>query len=102
MHLEKEETILFPYIERLEAAREAGWGIPAPRSEWGENPLALMEDEHASALEALEKMGRLVGAYAGCAHYAEVVAGLGALGQDLGVHVHLENDILFPRVRGLM
>lgn len=102
LHLEKEETILFPYIERLEAAREAGLGIPAARSEWGENPLGLMEDEHASAIAAMETMRRLAGGYEGCAHHGELMAGLEDLRLDLRVHIHLENNLLFPRVRRMM
>lgn len=102
LHLEKEETILFPYIERLEAARETGAGMPAARSEWDGNPLELMEDEHASAIAAMEKMRGLVGGYESSAHYGELVTGLDELRRDLGVHIHLENHILFPRVRRMM
>lgn len=87
MHMRKEELILFPAIRRSEG--------------WIGQPIAVMEDEHASAGRALAEMRRLTGGYAppahACATYRALYAGLEALEKDLHLHIHLENNILFPR-----
>lgn len=104
LHIDKEETILFPYLDRLEAA--AANSQPLPHPGWAENPLELMEDEHASAIEALARMRQLTAHYSipdfACPTYAALMNGLRELELDLQVHIHLENDILFPRARRIM
>ncbi len=104
LHIDKEETVLFPYLDRLEAAVANSQTPPHPG--WSENPLELMEDEHASATEALARMRQLTAHYTipdnACPTYAALMAGLRELEADLHLHIHLENDILFPRARQLM
>lgn len=105
MHMHKEEVILFPFIERCEAAVHAG--SPIPPSPFGSlaNPIAMMESEHESAGSALRAMrsatnGYEVPSYA-CITYRSMLEGLRELEQDLHLHIHLENNILFPRAIAL-
>lgn len=87
MHMHKEEFILFPAIRR---------GEP-----WIRQPIAVMEMEHESAGEALASLRRITAGYQppehACATYRALYAGLEELEKDLHVHIHLENNILFPR-----
>ncbi len=100
-HLMKEEMVLFPLMRRLEAASEAG-AAPAP-SHCGSiaNPIRVMEHEHDSAGRALEQMRAVTGDYAApedaCNTYRALFGGLKELEADLHQHIHLENNILFPR-----
>ena len=105
MHMRKEEMVLFPAIEACEAAAERG--EPLPRSPFGKmaNPIAMMEAEHESAGEALVKIREitqnfLVPDYA-CVTYRALMSGLKELEEDLHMHVHLENNVLFPRAMKL-
>lgn len=86
-HIRKEEVVLFPAILRSEG--------------WIAQPIAMMEHEHDSAGRALAELRRLTGNYQppahACATYRALYAGLAALEADLHQHIHLENNILFPR-----
>jgi regulator of cell morphogenesis and NO signaling len=105
LHLHKEEMMLFPAIERYEAATKRG--LPLPPAPFGsiENPIGVMEAEHESAGMALARIRELTidfqpPPYA-CATYRAMLDGLKALEADLHTHIHLENNILFPRVIAL-
>ncbi|HTM50309.1 MAG TPA: iron-sulfur cluster repair di-iron protein [Bryobacteraceae bacterium] len=101
MHMRKEEMILFPFIARAEQSSLAGlpW-TPPPFGTVG-NPIEVMEHEHDSAGRALEQMRRLTNQYTlpedACNTYRALYEGLAALERDLHVHIHLENNVLFPR-----
>ena len=102
LHMHKEEMMLFPAIERYEAATKGG--LPLPPSPFGTiaNPIAVMQREHDSAGQALSRIRELtmnfqVPSYA-CSTYRAMLEGLQALEADLHTHIHLENNILFPRV----
>jgi regulator of cell morphogenesis and NO signaling len=101
MHLRKEEMILFPAIERYEACVKAG--VSAPPLPFGamQNPIGMMEHEHDAAGAALAKIRELTNGYAVPAHacitYRALFEGLRELESDLHQHIHLENNILFPR-----
>ena len=98
-HLMKEELILFPAIARL----EAGDGSGAPCSI--EHPIARMEYEHESAGRALAQIRHLTLDYyipeEACNTYRALFAALIELEADLHQHIHLENNILFPRAAAL-
>lgn len=105
LHMHKEEMMLFPAIERCEAAAQGGG--PLPTSPFGSiaNPIAVMEREHDGAGHALGRireltMGFNAPSYA-CSTYLAMLDGLQALEADLHTHIHLENNILFPRVIAL-
>jgi regulator of cell morphogenesis and NO signaling len=101
MHLHKEEAILFPFIEQY--ARAELRNLPLPRTPFGSiaNPIAMMEHEHAGAGDALVEIRKLTGGFQppswACATVRALYEGLQMLESDLHVHIHLENNILFPR-----
>jgi len=100
-HLMKEERILFPYIVRLEeSALQHEPGLPAPFGSV-QNPIHAMEHEHDSAGQALRQMRQASHDYAvpadGCFSYGTLYQALAAFEADLHQHIHLENNLLFPR-----
>ncbi|MBI1896195.1 MAG: iron-sulfur cluster repair di-iron protein [Acidobacteria bacterium] len=101
MHMRKEEMILFPAITAFEAAVASGRRPAPPPFGTIANPIRMMEMEHESAGSALTEMRRITNGYEipeyACATYRAMLGGLAALEQDLHLHIHLENNILFPR-----
>lgn len=101
MHMRKEEHILFPFISKMAAARREG--KPSPVSVFGsiENPIRMMEAEHDSAGGNLEEIRRLSDDFMppvdACTSYRVLFAKLREFEEDLHRHVHLENNILFPK-----
>jgi regulator of cell morphogenesis and NO signaling len=105
MHLHKEEAILFPYIEQYGRAEAQNRPVPAVPFGSIANPIAMMEREHVSAGGALGEIRALTNdfelpAYA-CSTVRALYEGLQVLEADLHVHIHLENNILFPRAIAL-
>ncbi|HUY95164.1 MAG TPA: iron-sulfur cluster repair di-iron protein, partial [Terracidiphilus sp.] len=104
-HQAKEELILFPHISRLESAIRGG--NPKPQGCFGSvsNPIAMMTREHDSAgalMAELRKLSQDFTPPAGaCPTYIGFYAGLREFEQDLHQHIHLENNILFPRAIAL-
>ena len=100
-HLMKEEQILFPHVVRLEGAREAGNPPPPFHCSSVQAPISVMEHEHANAKKALEEMHRLTNGYPTkedmCSNRRALFEALMELEADLHQHIHLENDLLFPR-----
>jgi regulator of cell morphogenesis and NO signaling len=100
-HLMKEEMVLFPYIVRMEEAviqREPV--VPAPFGSVS-HPVSMMEHEHDSAGNALRAMRLASSGYApppdACVSYQTLYKALADFEADLHQHIHLENNILFPR-----
>lgn len=87
-HLQKEEQILFPMIARGVGSRAAG-------------PVQVMELEHDHHREELGRVRELTGDLqppsAACATWRALYAGLNQLEAELMEHIHLENNVLFPR-----
>ena len=101
MHMMKEEMVLFPYIVRMEeAAVEKGPVLPSPFGSVG-NPVAMMMHEHDSAGNALRSMHQASAGYAAppdaCISFQTLYRALAEFETDLHQHIHLENNILFPR-----
>lgn len=105
LHMHKEEMMLFPAIERFEAALESGGLLPPSPLGTIANPIAVMEREHDSAGDALGRIRELTRGYEApsyaCSTYRAMLEGLEALETDLHQHIHLENNILFPRAIAL-
>lgn len=105
LHMRKEEMILFPFIEKLES--EVNNGGPAPPAPFGSvtSPISMMEHEHDNAGAALKSMRRSSNGFAvpeyACVTYRSLLYGLRELEEDLHIHIHLENNILFPRAIAL-
>ncbi len=100
-HMFKEERILFPYIQSLHESVQQHRGVPpCPFGTVG-NPIRMMEAEHESAGSAMAQIRELTGGYApppdACTTYRVSLEELKAFEDDLHAHVHLENNILFPR-----
>jgi regulator of cell morphogenesis and NO signaling len=100
-HMFKEEQILFPYIIELEKAALSN--RPAPHSCFGtvKNPVCMMMMEHDAVGDILRELRALSSDYTvpadGCISYQTLYQALEAFEQDLHQHIHLENNILFPR-----
>lgn len=100
-HMMKEEMVLFPYIERMEESVIQNEPVlPAPFGSI-QNPVAMMEHEHDSAGAALQSMRKASSDFApptnACINYQTLYKALAAFEADLHQHIHLENNILFPR-----
>jgi regulator of cell morphogenesis and NO signaling len=100
-HLAKEEAVLFPYIAGLE--KSISIGTPKPHSCFGTvaNPIAMMTQEHDAAGALLSEIRTLSGNFTtppdACPTFHAFYDGLKEFEQDLHQHIHLENNILFPR-----
>jgi len=96
-HMRKEELILFPRIKDLETSKkeydQCRMNI--------QSPITVMEDEHEHAGRLLENIRLLSNNYIApidaCTTYRICFAALKAFEMDLHQHVHLENNILFPK-----
>jgi len=101
MHMMKEEQVLFPYINRMEEAVLEKRPIMPPMFGTVQNPVQMMMQEHDSAGQALHEMRELSGGYAppegACVSFQTLYRALDEFERDLHQHIHLENNILFPR-----
>ena len=101
MHMHKEERILFPRIALMASAYRQGTGLLPAMFGSIENPIQMMESEHESAGGGLEEIRHLSDNYTppldACTSYRVLFAKLSEFEQDLHQHVHLENNILFPK-----
>jgi regulator of cell morphogenesis and NO signaling len=101
MHMMKEENILFPYIVDMEKAAQGKGPQPVPMFGTVQNPVRMMMNEHDSAGANLKAIRELSGDYTppadGCTSYRVLYEALAAFEADLHTHIHLENNILFPR-----
>lgn len=100
-HMMKEERVLFPYIVRMEeAVIQQEPVLPAPFGSV-QNPVAMMEHEHDSAGNALRAIREASSGYTppgdACISYQTLYRALSEFETDLHQHIHLENNILFPR-----
>lgn len=97
-HMRKEELMLFPTIDAMETGASASMRIDAP--------IAVMEHEHDDAGAMLAELRSFTDDYQppewACNTVRGLFAGLAELEQTMHVHVHLENNILFPRALRLL
>ena len=104
-HMMKEEIVLFPLIGRMEQAAELGQAPPAAPGGSVNNPIRMMEHEHDDAGRALEILRELTSDFTlpdgACNTFRALYAQLEDLERDLHTHIHLENNILFPRAAAL-
>lgn len=100
-HMMKEERVLFPFVGDMEAASHAGGPAPHGCFPSVEFPIARMLAEHDDAGALTATIRELSGGYRApedaCPSYRGLYSGLEAFERDLHHHVHLENNILFPR-----
>ena len=104
-HMLKEERVLFPYIEKLETAVRGGEQAPKPAFGTVRNPVRMMMQEHDEAGQALRNLREVSSNYQvpgdGCISFRTLYQGLEEFEKDLHHHIHLENNILFPRAAEL-
>lgn len=100
-HMQKEEQILFPYIEAVEKAAASHTPIEPPFFRTVKNPIQVMMKEHDSAGNLMGQIRKTSSQYAAppdaCASFQLLYQELREFEADLHEHVHLENNILFPR-----
>lgn len=100
-HLLKEEQVLFPYLTNLEIALTHQ--SAAPRAFFGtvQNPVRMMTLEHEAAGDWLKEMREITNDYAvpaeACMSYHALYQALAEMEADLHQHIHLENNLLFPK-----
>ena len=96
-HMQKEERVVFPAITRLEDGGTSG--LPLGQ------PVRVLELEHDRAGELLSALRRVTGDFVppdwACATVRALYEGLAELETEMQVHVHLENNVLFPRALAL-
>ena len=103
-HIRKEEVILFPAIVAFEEVVRSGRQPNLPLTGLSEL-IRTMESEHSIAGDALTKIREITANFAlpeyACVTYRALMSGLEELEHDLHLHIHLENNILFPRAERL-
>jgi regulator of cell morphogenesis and NO signaling len=101
MHMQKEEQILFPYIGALEQARSSHSSVETPFFQTVRNPIHAMMKEHDAAGQLVKQIRTASSEYTAavdaCTSYKALYQDLKEFEADLHQHVHLENNILFPR-----
>lgn len=104
-HMMKEEMVLFPLIGRMEKAEQEGQAPPPAPGGSVQNPIRMMEHEHDDAGRDLKSMRELTLNFeppaGACNTFRALYAQLEDLERDLHTHIHLENNILFPRAAEL-
>jgi regulator of cell morphogenesis and NO signaling len=100
-HMQKEEIMLFPYISSLVKAYHKGAVPPVPTFVSAKAPVEVMMAEHSAEGDRFEEISRLTNQYAlpedACNTYKVALEKLKAFESDLHRHIHLENNILFPK-----
>ncbi|MCB0516052.1 MAG: iron-sulfur cluster repair di-iron protein [Bacteroidetes bacterium] len=96
-HMKKEELILFPYIKKLAISTQK----QSPNFGTVQNPIAMMQEEHELEGVRFAKIAALSNNYTppedACNTYKVAYAMLQEFENDLHLHIHLENNILFPK-----
>ncbi len=101
MHMQKEELVLFPFIRKMEQTKRSGQFLERPSFGSIKNPIDTMEDEHLAEGNRYREIETLSNGYTipedGCNTYKITFAMLKEFEEDLHMHIHLENNILFPK-----
>ncbi len=100
-HMHKEEMILFPFIKQLAIASKNEESITPPPFGTIQNPINMMESEHNDAGDIIKEIATLTNNYAppadACNTFRALYSSLNEYQDDLFQHIHLENNILFPK-----
>jgi regulator of cell morphogenesis and NO signaling len=101
VHLMKEEQVLFPYVSRMEESVLSGEPVPPAMFGTVVNPVRMMMQEHDGAGDVLRSLRTVTKDYTlpedACISYRTLYQALQGFEADLHQHIHLENNILFPR-----
>jgi len=100
-HMKKEELMLFPFVRKMIHAKEKNLRVENPNFGTIQNPIQMMMHEHNAEGEIFRKIDALSGNYNppvdACNTYKVTFALLKEFETDLHLHIHLENNILFPK-----
>ena len=101
IHMQKEEKMLFPYIKKMVLVQKNGLEFPHPPFGAVASPVSVMEAEHDSAGNLAKEIRKSANDYNppsdACTTFRILYSELAGFESDLHVHIHLENNILFPK-----
>ena len=104
-HMYKEEMMLFPHIKELAVAKRNNTKVAPPPFGTIQNPINMMEAEHVGAGDILSQIAELSNNYTppaeACNTFKALYSKLEEYQNDLFQHIHLENNILFPKAIAL-
>ena len=105
LHLQKEERMIFPYVQTLVKAERGNTTIPVAPFGTVSNPIRVMNSEHDTEGERFRRIRTLLNDYDvpryACMTWRVMLQKLEEFEQDLHQHIHLENNILFPKAERL-
>lgn len=100
-HMKKEELILFPFVRNMIKSKTSGNNLLQPPFGTVENPVHMMQHEHTVEGDRFRKIAEITHEYTppadACNTYKVAFAMLQDFENDLHKHIHLENNILFPK-----
>jgi regulator of cell morphogenesis and NO signaling len=101
VHMKKEELMLFPFIRKIARSVESNIPLTSPLFKSVHDPIEMMQADHSEEGEELRKIAQLSNDYQvpadGCTTYGITYKLLDEFEKDLHTHIHLENNILFPK-----
>lgn len=104
-HMKKEELVLFPFIRKMIKTKKSSSKITVPHFGTVENPVNMMVHEHDEQGRLLQQMAELSNNYTppinACSTYKVTYATMKEFEEDMFKHIHLENNILFPKAVAL-
>ncbi|MCQ0110081.1 iron-sulfur cluster repair di-iron protein [Zhouia amylolytica] len=99
-HMKKEELVLFPFVKKMVKAQLTGEAIEAPHFGTVGNPIEMMKHEHDNEGVRFREIAKITDNYTppadACNTYKVAFKMLDEFEKDLHLHIHLENNILFP------
>lgn len=100
-HMLREECVLFPFVSRLQEALNNHHYVSRPPFRTVMNPVRMLSLEHEGAGYLLKQIRTITNNYTAptdaCASLKSLYEALEEFDKDLHQHIHLENNILFPR-----
>lgn len=104
-HMKKEELVLFPWIRKMVKAEQQDKPLDRPHFGTVKNPIAMMMQDHENEGERFSQIAELSNDYTppadACNTYRVTFSLLKEFEEDLHNHIHLENNILFPKAEAL-
>lgn len=104
-HMKKEELILFPFVRTMVKAKSTKTKLEPPHFGTVKNPIEAMMKEHDNEGERFRVIAALSNNYTvpadACNTYMVTFAYLKEFEEDLHLHIHLENNILFPKATAM-
>lgn len=104
-HMKKEELVLFPFVKKMVTTKDNGGELDIPHFKKVENPVEMMKEDHDNEGVRFRKIAELTQNYEppsdACNTYTVTLALLKEFEADLHLHIHLENNILFPKALAL-